>query len=101
VVTGARQYPGQQRGCGRGHHPAQGRRARARAGPLAFALGFELGLDGFRGRTFEVAQRELWGVAETRLRMPLDWVLPFVAVRGGVGWVHQAFTRDRERRPGQ
>jgi len=83
--------------AGAGLTPRMGVALGRERGPLAFAVGFELGLDGFRGQSFEVAQRELWGVVETRLRMPIDWVLPFVAARGGIGWVHQAFTRDRER----
>ncbi len=66
-------------------------------GPLAFSAGFEFGLDRFRAEMLSVDQRELWGFAEARLRMPIAWTLPFVGARAGVGFIHQSFTRDQER----
>jgi hypothetical protein len=66
-------------------------------GRWAFAGGFELGLDRFRARMLSIDQRELWGFGEVRLRMPIDWTLPFVSARAGLGWIHQSFARDQER----
>jgi hypothetical protein len=66
-------------------------------GPWALSAGFELGLEEFRGQSFAIDQRELWGFVESRLRMPLSWALPYLSARGAFGVIQQSMTRDQEQ----
>lgn len=66
-------------------------------GAWAFALSVELAATSFSARGMDATQREVWGRWDTRLRWPVSWVLPYVGVGIGLGWVHQSFTRPEER----
>jgi hypothetical protein len=66
-------------------------------GPWAFAIGVEAGLVDFAAQGISAAQREFWGRGDARWRWPVGWMLPYVGLSLGVGWIHQTFERPEER----
>lgn len=82
---------------GAGVTPAAGMSLLRERGPWAFAVGFELASVGFTAPLQAASQRELWGRFDVRLRWPLAWTLPYVGLSLGLGWIHQSFTRPKER----
>jgi Caspase domain len=82
---------------GQGATPALGAALLRERGPLLFAVGVEAGLTEFEGRQLFATQRELWARADMRWRWPVGWLLPYVGLSLGVGWIHQTFARPDER----
>jgi hypothetical protein len=83
--------------AGTGVGPRLGLGLSRERGPIAYGVALEAGWQRFDARTMEVHQRDLWAATELRRRWAVGWWLPFVAGRVGVGYVHQALTRERER----
>jgi hypothetical protein len=66
-------------------------------GPVAYGASLEAGFQRFGARNLEVQQRDVWAAVEVRRRWPVRWILPFIAGRIAVGFVHQTLERERER----
>jgi len=82
---------------GAGLTPALGAALARERGPWTFAVGFELARVGFEAQRIGASQREFWGRLDTRLRWPVAWLLPYLGMSVGVGWIHQSFERPQER----
>jgi hypothetical protein len=65
-------------------------------GPWTFAIGLELAYVEFAAQQLATSQRECWGRLDARLRWPVSWILPYLGMSFGVGWIHQSFQRPQE-----
>jgi hypothetical protein len=82
---------------GAGLTPAVGVALLRERGPWTFAIGLELAYVEFAAQQLATSQRECWGRLDARLRWPVSWILPYLGMSFGVGWIHQSFQRPQER----
>jgi Caspase domain len=82
--------------AGAGITPAIGVALVRERGPLAFALGVEAAMVEFQTIGLTVTQREVWGRADARVRLPLAWTLPYLGLSLGAGFIQQSLVRPRE-----
>ena len=83
--------------AGTGFEPRFGIGLSRERGPVSYGASLEAGFQHFDAKDLAVYQRDVWAAIELRRRWPVRWTLPFIAGRIGVGFVHQALERDRER----